>query len=80
MINLVYSIIILSCVLVSLFCMYMLVRNSHVHKVRMAVLKDPSRSTEEILKRESALPSYDRMLWQIFRWNWDDYLDSHDHA
>lgn len=62
------------CGVVIVGAVYVLIRNHYVFKYRKGVLNDSSYSMGDRLIRLGSLPSYDRMLWQVFTWNWDSYL------
>ena len=51
------------------WCVFMLIRNAHVCKYRIWV------NDTMPLEHYDRLPSYDRMYWQLFRWDWSDYLE-----
>ena len=57
------------------FFFYMCIRNNRVYSVRMKTLNDERFSWEERKQRYNNLPDYESMEWQLFRWNWDDYLE-----
>lgn len=56
-------------ILVSVFTLYLHARNCHVFNVRMRTLRDQSRTAEESIFRLNLLPSYDEMIWDLFRWD-----------
>ncbi len=57
------------------FSMFMLIRNNCVARYRKWVLYESSSSVSECLRLYYRLPSYDHMMWQLWRFNWDDYLE-----
>lgn len=64
------------CLLLLLFCFFMLYRNKRVHDIRIDILErsrwNITRTTHVEYDR---LPSYDRMMWQIFKWNFEEVFD-----
>jgi hypothetical protein len=57
------------------FACYMLVRNEVVHRFKVAVLDDDTRTVRECLERHVKLPPYETMLFQLTRFDWSDYMD-----
>jgi len=51
------------------FNAFMLYRNEHVYKYRLWV------NDTMPFEYYDRLPSYGTMHWQLFRWDWDDYLE-----
>ncbi len=60
---------------VCILVVYMLIRNELVFRYRTRILDDASGNLADCRCRYHNLPSYRRMFWQLFRFNWDDYLD-----
>lgn len=54
------------------FCDYMLRRNDHVYLYRKTIIEDDSLTMPERERRLLSLPSYGRMMWQLFTWDWND--------
>ena len=73
--EIIFTVAMSTCGIGALFCVYMLVRNAHIWRVRNRVMFDKTRPQDENLQRLEKLPSYDKMMWQLLRWNWDDYLE-----
>ncbi len=65
------------CGVVLLAGAYLLIRNELVYRYRIRVLDDSRFDLGGRLVRHERLPSYQTMLWQLLRFNWDDYLE-HD--
>jgi hypothetical protein len=57
-----------------LFVIYILYRSHKVYSYRKKVSKDTRFTVAERKRRLESLPSYDRMVWQLRRFNWDDFL------
>lgn len=66
--------ILIVCMIVILFNIYILIRNSVVYRYRMWVLRYSHPDIAQRNTNHGKLPSYDRMLLQIFRFDWSDYL------
>jgi len=58
------------------FCLFMLYRNHYVYRYRTRVLHESSPILGECLRNHDKLPSYDAMLWQLTKFNWDEYWKS----
>lgn len=67
-------ILILICILFLPF--YMLIRNEHVYSYRLKVIRndDISKKNPKDWNIEK-LPTYNEMLFQVFKFNWDEYLE-----
>lgn len=57
-----------------LSCAYMLVRNEYIYHYRMRILHDKKMTVEDCLKQFGKLPTYDVMMWQLYKWDWSEYL------
>ncbi len=51
--------------LLMIVSLFMTIRNFVVYSYRMKAIDDD-------LERFHRLPSYDRMIWQVWKFNWDD--------
>ena len=82
------GIILLPCILGMIFCVIILYRNNLVRKVRNEALNIISNKVQKAIAKgegdcnwprfHEALddPSYDSMLYNIRKWNFDDYLET----
>jgi len=52
----------------------MLWRNNLVYNYRISVIRDTRFTDEENIKRYYRLPSYNEMLFQILKLDWEDVL------
>ena len=69
LITIIYTVTIICFILI--FCaLYMLIRNEVVFRTRMNILNDKTISHEERMRRHAALPSYDEMMWQLWKFRW----------
>jgi hypothetical protein len=60
-----------------LFVVYIIYRSYRVYCYRKKVLNDTRYTVAEREHKFKALPSYDRMVWQLRKFNWDDcFIDS----
>lgn len=62
----------------SVFFLFLEHRRGLVHDYRLAVLDDDEWSVTERNRRYERLPTYGRMVWQVWRTDWDDYLSPPD--
>lgn len=62
------------CYIGMIFVIYILYRSQRVFSYRKKVLEDKNITVTERNKRHRMLPSYDKMVWQLGKFNWDDYL------
>jgi hypothetical protein len=52
--------------------LYLLHRNNVVYKYRLQFLEDDyGEDYKERMRRYYSLPTYNKMLWQLFTFNWD---------
>ncbi len=56
-------------------CFYMFWRNNFVYNYRMRVLHDKNFSVGDCLARFHRLPSYDKMMWQVWKFNYSEFLE-----
>jgi len=56
-----------------LFCVYMGKRNDIVCRYRLHVLHHSSDDIQIRSDNYKKLPSYNKMFWQLFAFNWDKY-------
>jgi len=62
-----------------IFSVFMAYRNQVVYEYRIRILRLSSFDIEKRLANYDKLPSYDTMLWQLTRFNWDDsFQKNHD--
>jgi hypothetical protein len=62
--------------LLVLFFIYLICRNELVYKFRMKTLYDKTFSEKERLERFRKLPSHDKMFWQFWKNDWQDYFEN----
>lgn len=60
-----------SLLLITGLLLYLLFRNELVWRYHLRVLWDPKKTIDEQLENIKKLPSYDAMMWSLFRFNWD---------
>ena len=66
------SVFLLTCIA---FCLYMLYRNERVCRYRIWVLNESHSDLGVRLNLHHQLPDYNKMVLQLFRFDWSDYLD-----
>lgn len=66
--------VLIACGILIAFCFYMLFRNRVVFNYRNRVLDRDDLPIGESLIQYRQLPEYREMMWQIFRFDWSDYL------
>jgi|GEM_PF-6984153 len=62
----------LACLAGQIFVVYVLYRSHRVYFYRKRVLQDKNFTEAERNRRYRMLPSYNRMVWQLGKFNWDD--------
>lgn len=60
--------------LVISFLVLLFIRNEYVYHYRTKILFNRNFTVEENLNRFRRLPTYEAMLFNIFRWNWCEYM------
>ena len=63
------------CFLIQIFVVHIIYRATIVYFYQKRVLRDKSFTVAERRERLSRLPSYDKMVWQLRKFSWDEYLE-----